>query len=243
MKTYCSSLAAAALAVLVSLPHAPAAAQESIAEVVTDAIDVDPDCVAGAIAAEAVAEGMKKGRQLLNRLGVNTRAPVAPCGNSGAPAKPASPRAAAPAAANGDAASAPQPQRRGFLSGVTAPRTQSSGRRNCGALGAGCADGLTPLVACMAEVTLWGELADAVQRKRDTATGLSAEDLQAMDADIAAMRAAHAADARRVTPVDPAKPNRHIDWLTPEEYSQAATAASQKINAHRQECNRKYTGF
>jgi len=116
-------------------------------------------------------------------------------------------------------------------------------QRNCGALGAGCADGMQPLVTCMAEKSFWGEMADAVERKRGGASGLSGEQQQEMDADIAAMRAAHAAQAGRVQPVDPAKPNRHTDWLTPEEYSQAATQTSATLNAHRQVCNDRYAGF
>lgn len=95
----------------------------------------------------------------------------------------------------------------------------------------------------MNEVTFWGEMADAVEQKRNTATGLPAADKEAMDADIAAMRAAHAAAAGQVDPVDPSKPNRHVDWLTPDEYSQAATAAAAKITARRQECNQKYSRF
>jgi len=101
---------------------------------------------------------------------------------------------------------------------------------------------MAPLVACMNEVSFWGEMAVAVERKRDAGTW-SAEEIADINADIAAMRAAHAAGARQVEPVDPSRPSRHLDWLTPEEYSAAATAASQKLSSHREECNRKYARF
>jgi uncharacterized protein YdbL (DUF1318 family) len=125
---------------------------------------------------------------------------------------------------------------------ATTPR-RSTGQRNCGALGAGCADGMQPLVTCMAEKSFWGEMASAVEQKRDGTSGLSAQQVSEMDADIAAMRAAHAAGSGQVQPVDPSRPNRHTDWLTPEEYSQAATRASATLTAHRQSCNDRHVRF
>jgi hypothetical protein len=103
---------------------------------------------------------------------------------------------------------------------------------------------MNPLVACMDEKKgyLWKVLADAVEEKRDR-TGMAGQQRADVDADIAALRAAHVAGARRVEPVDPARPERYNSWLTPEEYSVAATYASQTINAHTQECNRKYAKF
>lgn len=218
----------------------------SVAEAAVGAVadgNADPNCIAGAVANQAIAEGVKKGRKLLGRLGINA-APSAPAAvpcvsadgvqQSQAQARPAP--VAQPTAA--------EPQRRGIFSGLgqRQPRQQQRGQ-NCGALGAGCMNAMEPLVACMKEVTFWSEMAVAVEHKLNAEPGLSAQDRADMDADIAAMRAAHAANAGRVEPVDPSKPNRHTDWLTPEEYSQAATAASARINSHRQMCNQKHTGF
>lgn len=233
----------------------PVRADETLPSALADAVRdgaIDADCVGTSLANEAIGEGLKRGRKLLGSLGINTprnAKGALPCGDDNASAATESPAAAAAPAAT----AAPEPaaapaagtQRRGggFLQGLRQPQgQQAGGRRNCGALGAGCADGLKPLVACVNEVTFWGEMANAVEQKRNGGT-YSASELADIDADLAAMRAAHAAQASRVQPVDPAKPNRHLDWLTPEEYSVAATAASQKLNAHRQECNRKYSGF
>lgn len=226
-----------------------AAADESaVAEIAGAAIE-NPNCAGAAIANQAVQEGLKRGgRQLLNRLGVrapNNAAPV-PCAeeasttSSAGAAAPAAPVAAAAA----QTAPAATPNRGGGLfSGLRQPAGSGQQRaRNCGALGAGCADGLKPLVACVNEISFWSEMAVAVEHKRDTGNW-SAAQLADIDADLAAMRAAHAAGANRVTPVDPASPNRHFDWLTPEEYSQAATATAQKLNAHQAECNRKHARF
>jgi len=221
-----------------------AADESSVAEVAGAAIE-NPDCVGAAIANQAVQEGLRRGgRQLLNRFGINARrnaAPV-PCGEgaSASADSGAQPAPAAPAPAQ--SAPAAPARRGGLFGGLRQSATAGQSRRNCGALGAGCADGMAPLVACMNEVSFWGEMAVAVERKRDTGTW-TAEQLADIDADIAAMRAAHAAGANRVEPVDPARPNRHFDWLTPEEYSAAATATSQKLNAHREECNRKHAHF
>ncbi|HEX6996754.1 MAG TPA: hypothetical protein VF322_01340 [Gammaproteobacteria bacterium] len=208
-----------------------AADETAIAEVAGEVIE-NPDCVGAAIANQAVQEGMKRGgRRLLSRFGINApqKAAPVPCGQG--------------ATAPDDGAAPAAPARRGgFLSGLRQQGAGGQSRRNCGALGAGCMDGMQPLVACMNEISFWGEMAVAVERKRDTGTW-TAEELEQINADIAAMHAAHAAGANRVEPVDPARPNRHFDWLTPEEYSAAATATSQKLNAHRQECNRKYAHF
>ena len=219
-----------------------AAADETVAAEVAGAVLENPDCAGAAIANQAVQEGMKRGgRKLLGRLGVNVprnAAPV-PCGQDGGAAAGAettpSPAASAPPA--------PPARRGGLFSGLRQHGAASGQRRrNCGALGAGCADGLKPLVACMDEVSFWGEMAVAVERKRDTGTW-TAEEIEQINADLAAMRRAHETGANRVEPVDPSRPNRHFDWLTPEEYSAAATATSQKLAAHRNECQRKHSGF
>lgn len=240
-----------------------AGADESVAAEVAGAVLENPDCVGATIANQAVEEGVRRGRRLLSRLGINARggaAPV-PCGSAAtadAPGAQAADTSATPAAAaastaataataaTAEAAGSPaEPaQRRGLFSGLRSGQNgQGRNQRNCGALGAGCADGMTPLVACMNEVSFWGEMATAVERKRDAGAGLSAAQVAEMNADIAAMRAAHAAGAGRVEAADPSRPNRHIDWLTPEEYSVAATAASQKLNSHREDCNRRHARF
>jgi len=222
-----------------------ATADETVAADVAGAVLENPDCVGAAIANQAVEEGLKRGgRRLLSRLGVQTGRNVAPvpCGPSdGAAATTASSPAAAPTPSPAAAPAAPA-RRGGLFSGLREQGGANQRSRNCGALGAGCADGMAPLVACMNEVSFWGEMAVAVERKRATGAW-SAEQLAEIDADIAALHAAHASGANRVTPADPARPNRHFDWLTPEEYSAAATAASQKLNSHRQECNRKHAHF
>jgi len=231
--------------------------------------EVNADCIAGAVADRAVTEGVRKGRKLLGRLGIGApAAPAAePCGGAAASSAPAASAAATAQEAAAVQAADPRPvavsagarassaapaadtggQRRGLF-GNLGQRTQGnaparSRGRDCGALGAGCADGLQPLVDCVNQKTFWGEMANAVEQKRATAAGLTAGQLADMDADIAAMRAAHAVNAGQVEPVDPAQPNRHLDWLTPDEYSQAATAAGQALTAHRQMCNQRHTGF
>lgn len=215
-----------------------AAADESAAADLAEAVIENRDCVGAAIANQAVEEGLRRGgRRLLSRLGVNAggRAAPVPC----EPGESVSAGAAdTPAAA---AEPAPRARRAGPFSGLRQQQGTAS-RRDCGALGAGCADGLAPLVACMNEISFWSEMAVAVERKRAAGTW-TAEELAQIDADIAAMHAAHSAGANRVEPADPSRPNRHFDWLTPEEYSLAATAASQKLNSHREECNRKHARF
>jgi hypothetical protein len=206
----------------------------------------DPDCVTEAVTSQVVAEGARQvgaaAGKLLGKLGLKSNAPAT--ASRTAAANPCKPKAAAqggavPAVPAPAPAAAAVPAAPKFSFGKPA-----TGGRNCGALGAGCADGMKPLVACMDEKNgwLWKVLADAVEEKRDR-TGLSGQQRVDIDADIAALRAAHAAGARRVEPVDPARPERYNSWLTPEEYSVAATHASQTINEHTQECNRKYAKF
>ncbi len=229
---------AAALSVCFLIAHA-ASADDDVAAGVVGAVIENPDCVGAAIANQAVEEGLRRGgRRLLSRLGINADRNAAPV-----PCEPGSSRSAGDGepAPTAEAAPAPTP-RGGVFSGLRQQRAQGRSSRDCGALGAGCADGMAPLVACMREVSFWGEMAAAVERKRDMNTW-SPEQLAELNADIAAMHAAHAADANRVTPADASRPDRHLDWLTPEEYSAAATAASQKLNAHRDECNRKHARF
>src|SRR5690606_27006475 len=110
---------------------------------------------------------------LLNRLGVNARrdaAPV-PCNPDGSASAGNAAPAAAPAAST-PAASAPAAPARsgGFFRGLREQSNSGQSRRNCGAVGAGCADGMKPLVACMDEVSFWSEMAVHVERKRDTGT-------------------------------------------------------------------------
>lgn len=265
MRTRSANLVSAAAALLIAqVASIGVAAEDTVADTLGDVAGeavgnaiadsrLDGDCIAGAVADAAVAEGVRKGRKLLGRLGIGgpARSAAAPCGEGATASAAAARPAPASTPATDTAPIAPEPAaeapRRGLLGGLRQARQPASrgasGQRNCGALGAGCANGLQPVVDCIAQKTFWSEMADAVEHKRNAATGLSAQDLADMDADIAAMRAAHAVNAGRVEPVDPAKPNRHTDWLTPEEYSVAASAASQAINAHRQMCNQKHTGF
>lgn len=206
-------------------------------------VQEDPDCVTEAVTNQVVAEGARRlgaaSSKLFGKLGM--KAPAA-APSPGAVANPCKAKGAQAASAPAVPAPTPAvvPSRPKFSIGRPA-----AGGRNCGALGAGCADGMNPLVACMDEKKgyLWKVLADAVEEKRDRSPGLTGQQRADIDADIAAMRAAHVAGARRVEPVDPANPDRYNTWLTPQEYSTAATYASQAINDHRQACNQKYAKF
>jgi F0F1-type ATP synthase membrane subunit c/vacuolar-type H+-ATPase subunit K len=219
---------------------------QEVAEVAAAAqgVQENPDCVADAVAGQAMAEGVRRigaaSGKLLGKIGV--KAPAAAPARSAAVANPCNPTTA-PAAGRAPQAPAPvvAPSRPRFS--ATRPASGQGGR-NCGALGTGCADGMKPLVACIEEKDgyLWKVLADAVEEKRDR-TPLSPQQRNEIDADIAALRAAHAAGAARVAPVDPARPDRYNSWLAPEEYSVAATHASQSINAHTEACNAKYARF
>jgi len=247
-----------------------AAAADETAEV-AEAILENPDCVGATLANEAINEGLRRGgRRLLSRLGVNApqRAAAVPCGDAQAAAEPAdapaavqTPAPAQPAAAQAASAAsrtaaastastaAAEPEQRSgpfarLRQAATNPNPSTNQRgRNCGVLGTTCANGLDALVACVNEVSFWGEMAVAVERKRDSTPNLTAQQRKEIEEDLAAMRKAHQTQASRVEPVDPARPNRHLDWLTPEEYSAAATAAAQKLNAHKQECDRKHVRF
>ena len=242
-----------------------AAAADETAEV-AEAILENPDCVGATLANEAINEGLRRGgRRLLSRLGVNApqRAAAVPCGDAQAAAEPANAPAAAEPAASAQAAvaasrptdahtastAAAEPEQRSgpfarLRQAATNPNPSTNQRgRNCGVLGTTCANGLDALVACVNEVSFWGEMAVAVERKRDSTPNLTAQQRKEIEEDLAAMRKAHETQASRVEPVDPSRPNRHLDWLTPEEYSVAATAAAQKLNAHKQECDRKHVRF
>jgi hypothetical protein len=219
---------------------------KDVADAATTAqgVQEDPDCVTEAVTNQVVAEGARQvgaaAGKLLGKLGVKSNTP-APASRTAA-ANPCKPKAAQ--AGSVPAVPAPAP-----VAAPAAPKFSigrpAAGGRNCGALGTGCADGMKPLVACMDEKNgyLWKVLADTVEAKRDRSPGLTAQQRVDIDADIAALRAAHAAGARRVEPVDPARPERYNSWLTPEEYSAAAGYASQSINDHTQACNAKHSRF
>jgi hypothetical protein len=201
----------------------------------------DPDCVEQAVANKAVNEGLKKLSGRLGGLGGalsgKGKLDENPCKTTGETAAAGTTPAAAPA---------PAATTGGLrLPNLKAGQARADGGRNCGALGAGCADGMNPLIACMNEKDgwLWKRLGDAVEAKRDASPGLSAQQRSEIDQDIAALRAAHAAGAPRVAVVDPARPDRYNTWLTPQEYSVAATQASQEINTHTQDCNAKHAKF
>jgi hypothetical protein len=199
------------------------------------------DCAGDQALDQAVVEGARKigaaGSKLLGRIGIPTTAPA----TSAPAARPCQPRVAgaAPTPTATQPAAAPAPR---FKLGGGAG---SKGQRNCGALGAGCADGMSPLVACMAEKDgyLWKALADAIEQKRDQGAAFSAEQLGDLAADVAALREAHRAGAPRVAPVDPARPERYNSWLTSEEYSATASYAMQSIESNRQACNARHARF
>jgi hypothetical protein len=255
MKTNRRRIALAGLSCLALCLPGWAAAQANVQEIADAAataqgIQENPDCVTDAVVGQAVAEGARRlgaaSGKLLGKIGVKTpgAAPAAsapannPCKPAGAQAA-GTPQGSAPAAAPvaGPVAAPARPR--------YSTNRPASGGRNCGALGTGCADGMKPLVACMDEKNgwLWKVLADTVEAKRDRSPGLTAQQRIDIDADIAALRAAHVAGARRVEPVDPARPERYNSWLTPEEYSVAATGAMQSIDEHTKACNDKHSRF
>jgi hypothetical protein len=104
---------------------------------------------------------------------------------------------------------------------------------------------MKPLVACYDEVAghLWKVLADTIEEKRDRTPGLTPQQLGEINADVAALRAAHAAGAPRVEATDPARPDRYNSWLTSPEFSVAAGRANQEVSAHEQACQAKYSRF
>lgn len=211
---------------------------------IAQGVQEDPDCVTEAVTNQVVAEGVRQigaaSSKLFGKLGIKTPAAAPAPSATVNPCKSKAGTQAGSATAVPAPAPAAVPSKPKFSIG-----RPGAGGRNCGALGAGCADGMSPLVACMDEKKgyLWKVLADAVEQKRDRSPGLTGQQRADIDADIAALRTAHAAGARRVEPVDPGNPDRYNTWLTPEEYSTAATYAAQAINAHTQECNRKHAKF
>lgn len=123
--------------------------------------------------------------------------------------------------------------------------SSSSGGRNCGALGTGCADGTKNLVACMDRHTAYhyGELlAPALQKKLDAGifTAGSRADLEF---DIKAVKAAGAPPYAKVAAADPAKPHRYLSWLTPQEQADIMNESNRRSNENREECNAKYSRF
>lgn len=242
-----AGLPALTLAILLLAPLPQAHAQNALnaltdaAQTAAGAVD-DPDCVQQGATNKAVNEGIKKlGGKLAGLGGAlagKGKLDENPCKTTGEAAVAASTPAAAPAPAAKPAGGLKMPT-------FKTSTAKADGGRNCGALGAGCADGMNPLVACMDEKGgwLWKRLGDAVEAKRDASPGLSTQQQFEINQDIDALRAAHAAGAARVQPVDPARPDRYNTWLTPQEYSVAATQASQEINTHTQDCNAKHAKF
>jgi hypothetical protein len=208
----------------------------------------DPDCITEAIAGQAAAEGARRigdaAGKMLGKIGINTRTAPAAKAPAMNPCKAAGTAAAAGAASTAPAVPPVTPP----APTVTRPRLgtrNSDGSRNCGALGAGCADGMKPMVACYDEKKgyLWKVLADTIEEKRDRTPGLTAGQLTDINADIAALRRAHAAGAPRVEAVDPARPDRYNSWLTGSEFSAAANTANTAIREHEEVCTQKYSRF
>jgi hypothetical protein len=184
----------------------------------------DPNCVTEAVASQAAAEGARRvgaaANKMLGKIGITSTGRQAV-----APAPAANPcKTAGTAAAAGTVGTVPNtPNPVGTVPTpaptVSRPRlgtTNASGGRNCGALGAGCADGMKPMVACYDEKKgwLWKVLADSIEQKRDSTAGLAPDQLNDINADVAALRRAHADGAPRVEVVDPARPDRYNTWLT-----------------------------
>ncbi len=139
-------------------------------------------------------------------------------------------------------APAPAPKAQPFKLGGSGT---GSGGRNCGALGAGCADGMNDLVSCMNRHTAYhyGELlAPALQQKLDAGifTAGSRTDLEF---DLKAVKAAGAPPYAKVAAADPAKPHRYLSWLTPQEQADIMNESNRRSNENREECNAKYARF
>ena len=120
----------------------------------------------------------------------------------------------------------------------------ASGTRNCGALGAGCADGMNPLIACMDQhnTVHYGELlAPALQRKLDQGV-FKAGGRADLEYDLKAVKAA-AAPPYKLVPAEGSPPYRYLDWLTPEEQAEIMNESNRRGNALRQECNAKHARF
>jgi hypothetical protein len=224
---------------LLAMAAAPAAADQPAA---------DP-CVPAAAQAGEKAKGFGRlgaiGSRLAGRLGIpgarDKAADIAAIGAAGADAAAVAgelidctaqvqPVAAAANRVPSDAAPPAAPPRRFSL-----PQFGADGRRDCGALGAGCADGLNAVVACKSQKSFWSEMANFVEGKRASA---APDDLAAMDADIATMRAAHAAKTSKLQPTDGSSPDRYLGWFSSdEEQSAVNTQIAQTINAHRRQCD------
>lgn len=121
----------------------------------------------------------------------------------------------------------------------------SSGGRNCGALGAGCADGMNDLVSCMnrGNARHYGELlAPALQKKLDAGV-LAAGTREDLEFDIAAVKAAAAPPYGKVQAADPSKPHRYLSWLTPQEQADIMNDSNRYNTELQKECNEKYARF
>lgn len=122
--------------------------------------------------------------------------------------------------------------------------SQNGGSRNCGALGAGCADGMKPLVACLDQhnTVHYGELlAPALQRKLDQGV-YRAGSRADLEYDLNAVKAA-AAPPYKLVPAEGSAPYRYLDWLTPEERAEIMNESVRRESALRQECQAKYSRF
>jgi hypothetical protein len=254
---------AAALGVAAASAFAQVPVQDANDALATaQGIAEDPNCVTEAIASQAAAEGARRvgaaASKMLGKVGINTGgrqaaapAPAAnPCKTVGTAAAAAGPAGdTAGGTAGGTAGAVPAaPPVAAPAPTVTRPRlgsTNASGGRNCGALGAGCADGMKPMVACYDEKKgwLWKVLADSIEQKRDGTPGLAPDQLNDINADVAALRRAHVDGAPRVEVVDPARPDRYNTWLTGPEYSAAANKAITEIREHEEGCMKKYSRF
>lgn len=123
--------------------------------------------------------------------------------------------------------------------------TSASGGRNCGALGAGCADGMNDLVSCMnrGNARHYGELlAPALQKKLDAGI-LAAGTREDLEFDIAAVKAAAAPPYGKVRAADPSKPHRYLSWLTPQEQADIMNDTNRYNTELQKECNEKYARF
>jgi hypothetical protein len=136
----------------------------------------------------------------------------------------------------------------GISSGQNGDKSSAPGGssgKDCGALGAGCANGMEPLMQCMAKAEgyFWKLTADQLEKNMQQATALTPEQRQAWEADIASAREAHVNNARRITPADPQDPDRYLKRLTDDQQVAIGTEASAFIQATRNDCNAKYSRF
>jgi len=165
------------------------------------------------------------------------------------PAGPASAPASDPTAGNESASDgagqavdpAPAAPRSGTPSAATTPIAPRS--RNCGALGAGCADGTRDLASCVAQGEGYQhELIAAYLQPKLQAGNLSDAKRTMLEEDLRAVTAATVPPFRFVPP-DPKNRNRHWQWMSSAEQHDVNMKTRDVTERLREECHARFSGF